>query len=153
MKRWIEQARALCDELGANEFNCVNYEMEQDRELPNQAHADHAVASSEQSSATERHKTWGRLPIFCNAGTRQIVIDPEGHAYVCVSALVRARLFGPCSLPHYAPIGNILGDDFRLLDKPLICWESFRCNGDQFQHLAPAWTLVSDTDDPLPLPE
>jgi hypothetical protein len=153
MKRWIEMAQALCGELGANEFDCINYEMEQYWELPNRVDADHAVTHLDQFSAAMQRKSWGRLPIFCNAGTRQVVIDPEGYAYVCLSALVRARLFGPCSLPHYAPIGNILEEDFRLLDKPIICWESYRCNGDQFQHLAPAWTLASDRLKALPLPE
>jgi hypothetical protein len=82
-----------------------------------------------------------------------IVVDPEGYAYVCLSASVRAKLFGPCSLPHYQPIGNILDKDIELLERPLICWESFRCSGDQFQHLSPAWTLLSDRLGPLPLPE
>jgi MoaA/NifB/PqqE/SkfB family radical SAM enzyme len=153
MKRWIELAQDLSAELGIRNFDRINYEMEQYWELPSKDDMDHAVSHSGQRPDAKPRNSWGRLPIFCNAGKRQIVIDPKGDAYVCVSALVRAKLFGPCSLPHYAPIGNILDEEFRPLEKPLICWESFRCTGDQFQHLSPAWTLVSESLGPLPLPE
>jgi MoaA/NifB/PqqE/SkfB family radical SAM enzyme len=152
MRQWIQLAKALWLELGATVFDSIDYDMEQYWELPNAAAANQSEASSGRSCIGQR-KSWGRLPLFCNAGSRTFVVDPEGYAYVCLSALVRAKIFDPCSLPHYAPIGNILDEDFRLLERPLICWESFRCSGDQFQHLSPAWTLLSDTLGPLPLPE
>jgi MoaA/NifB/PqqE/SkfB family radical SAM enzyme len=153
MKLWIERARALCVDLGTGVFDSINYDMEQYWELSGKNDVDRVVSHTKQPPDAKERTNLGRLPIFCNAGSREIVIDPKGDVYVCSSALVRAKLFGPCSLPHYAPIGNVLEEDFRLLDKPLICWESFRCSGDQFQHLSPAWTLASDRVKPLPLPE
>lgn len=97
----------------------------------------------------------GRMPIYCPAGSRRINLDEEGNAYTCMSAIDRGRIFGASSLPHYAPIGNIFSDNFKLLDKPIICWESFRCSACDFQVLDCAWTEMSPTkkDLILPIPE
>lgn len=103
---------------------------------------------------TEKEKPpVGKMPIYCPAGSRRINIDEEGNVYTCMSAIDRSKIFGPLSLPHYAPIGNIFSDDFQLLDKPVICWESFRCSACDFQDLDCAWTRFCSEDIKLPLPE
>ncbi|MFC1599177.1 radical SAM/SPASM domain-containing protein [Candidatus Omnitrophota bacterium] len=97
----------------------------------------------------------GRMPIYCPAGSKRISIDSEGNVYTCMSAIDRSKRFGELSLPHYSSIGNIFSKDFRLLDKPILCWESFRCSACDSQPLGHTWTEMTDNTKniDLPLPE
>jgi hypothetical protein len=95
----------------------------------------------------------GHAPIFCPAGSRRVNVDDEGDVYVCMSAIDRSKIFDRLSLPHYAPIGNLFDDQFALLERPILCWESFRCSACDFQVVDPAWTLVPGAAATLPLPE
>jgi len=73
--------------------------------------------------------------------------------YTCSSAVNRSKLFGSSALPHYARVGNIFDREFQPLTRPVLCWESFRCGADDFQHLDSAWLPLSHADLDLPLPE
>ncbi|HHL39841.1 MAG TPA: hypothetical protein ENJ37_04995 [Deltaproteobacteria bacterium] len=95
----------------------------------------------------------GRFPIFCPAGMRRINVDGNGNAFVCMSAVGRGKVFGAEALPHYGSIGNIFSEDFRLLERPVICWESFRCSACDFQLLDRAWTAMAPRLKGLPIPE
>ena len=96
----------------------------------------------------------GRLPVFCPAGTSRINVDMRGDAYTCMSAIDRGKLFKPHSLPHYKTIGNILDEDFKLMDKPVMCWESFRCSACDFEMVDYFWEPINDNFNyQLPLPE
>tara|TARA_R100000808_G_scaffold2804_3_gene10581 strand:- start:93632 stop:95377 length:1746 start_codon:yes stop_codon:yes gene_type:complete len=96
----------------------------------------------------------GRLPIFCTAGMSRINVDMEGDAFTCMSAIDRGKLFKPHSLPHYKPIGNVLDDNFELLKKPIVCWESFRCSACDFELVDYYWEPInSNFKYKLPLPE
>lgn len=98
---------------------------------------------------------FGKIPILCQAGSNSITLDYKGDAYVCMSAIDRSRRFGRYSLPHYLPIGNIFDERFRLLEKPLVCWESFRCSACDYGELALRWEKVfKDSDEAIQiLPE
>ncbi|MDR1502073.1 MAG: hypothetical protein LBT43_06420 [Prevotella sp.] len=89
--------------------------------------------------------------ILCPAGHKSFHIDPKGDIYCCMSALDRARLFNPWALPHYQPIGNIKDSSFTYLEKPILCWEAFRCSACDYENLQSAWHFVSP--ERLPLPE
>ncbi len=95
----------------------------------------------------------GHAPIFCPAGSQRINVDDEGDVYVCMSAIDRSKIFDRLSLPHYAPIGNLFDDQFELLERPILCWESFRCSACDFQVVDRAWTLAPGATATLPLPE
>lgn len=106
-------------------------------------------------NGSEEQMAHSRMPIYCLAGSKRITIDYEGNAYVCMSAIDRSKRFGEFSLPHYSSIGNIFSEDFKLLDRPIICWESFRCSACDYEPLQHTWTAmaVGAEDIPLPLPE
>jgi MoaA/NifB/PqqE/SkfB family radical SAM enzyme len=89
--------------------------------------------------------------ILCPTGHRNFHVEPDGKVYACMSALGRSKLFGAWALPHYQPIGNILDVNFTYLEKPVLCWESFRCSACDYTLLQDAWKLVDETI--LPLPE
>jgi len=95
----------------------------------------------------------GRAAIFCPAGSKRINVDDEGDVYVCMSAIDRSKIFDRLALPHYAPIGNLFDDRFELLERPVVCWESFRCSACDFQVVDRAWTRVPAAPRGLPLPE
>ncbi|MFH1783009.1 MAG: radical SAM protein [Candidatus Omnitrophota bacterium] len=98
---------------------------------------------------------FSKAPLFCTAGLNRIVLDNKGDAYTCMSAIDRSKLFTQDSLPHYRPIGNIFSEDFSLLKKPIICWESFRCSACDSQYLYNAWNEIKmdKIKEVLPLPE
>lgn len=89
--------------------------------------------------------------VLCPAGSSRINIDGDGQAFPCMSSIDRAKLFGIHALPHYRPIGNIFDADFRLFDRPVVCWEAFRCSACDYQVLAKSWrTFKADRTFPLP---
>jgi MoaA/NifB/PqqE/SkfB family radical SAM enzyme len=141
MRRWIQIASDHSRGLG--EVGQWSFEKPQYFEAPPAA-SDVARAPGVAS---------GRLPIFCAAGSRRINVDDVGDVYACMSAIDRSKMFDRLALPHYAPLGNVFDADFALLDRPIICWESFRCSACDFQVVDPAWTRVSDALHELPLPE
>jgi len=96
----------------------------------------------------------GRDPIFCPAGSRRVTIDELGDVYSCMSAVDRSKLFDRLALPHYTPLGNLFQDGgFQMLERPIPCWESFRCSACDFQVLDIGWTKMPETAVQLPLPE
>jgi len=95
----------------------------------------------------------GRQPIWCHAGTKRLNIDGEGNAFTCMSAIDRGKIFAPDALPHYKPIGNIFDPEFKLLKRPILCWESYRCSGCDFQNLDKGWTVFNKATPKLPIPE
>lgn len=95
----------------------------------------------------------GRTPLFCPAGSQRVNVDDIGDVYVCMSAIDRSKSFDRLSLPHYAPIGNLFDDEFQLLERPILCWESFRCSACDFEAVDRAWTAVPGATPTLPLPE
>jgi len=96
----------------------------------------------------------GRLPVFCPAGTSRINVDMEGDVYTCMSAIDRGKLFKPHSLPHYKSMGNIFDEDFKLMTKPVICWESFRCSACDFEMVDYYWEPINKNFNyQLPIPE
>ena len=149
---WINRAKEMCYELRSSTIPIYNH-----TDKPNYWESIRKDAFnedvSEKPSFASVDRDFAREPIFCSAGWRSLNIDVAGNAYVCMSALDRSKLFGSSGLPHYSPIGNILDKDFRLLDKPLICWESFRCSGCDFKRLDRAWKPVFLVPRGLPLPE
>lgn len=95
----------------------------------------------------------GRAPLFCPAGSQRVNVDDVGDVYVCMSAIDRSKTFDRLSLPHYAPIGNLFDEHFALLERPIVCWESFRCSACDFEAVDRAWTAVPGAPANLPLPE
>jgi sulfatase maturation enzyme AslB (radical SAM superfamily) len=96
----------------------------------------------------------GRQPVYCAAGMRRINIDSDGNVFTCMSAIDRSKLFDTSALPHYTPISNIFDDDFKLNDRPILCWESFRCSACDYQSVDTTWKpFKSKFNNQLPLPE
>jgi len=83
-----------------------------------------------------------------------VTIDELGDVYSCMSAVDRSKLFDRLALPHYTPLGNLFQDGgFQMLERPIPCWESFRCSACDFQVLDIGWTKMPETAVQLPLPE
>ena len=139
MRHWIEVAADHTESL--QEVSPYSFDQPQFFEIPRDERARAANLPS------------GRLPIFCAAGSRRINVDDLGDVYACTSAVDRSKMFDRLALPHYAPLGNVFDPDFSLLDRPLLCWESFRCSACDFRVVDPAWTRLSDSLHELPLPE
>jgi hypothetical protein len=85
-----------------------------------------------------------RLPVFCPAGNLRINVDAFADVYTCMSAIDRSKMFGSHALPHYPPIGNLLDPDFKLLNEPVICWESFRCSACDSCRVGEHWNPVDE---------
>lgn len=85
-----------------------------------------------------------RKPVYCAAGMRRINIDSDGNVFTCMSAIDRSKLFDYSAMPHYQPISNIFDDDFKLNERPILCWESFRCSACDYDTLDVAWTPFKD---------
>jgi len=81
----------------------------------------------------------GRKPTYCAAGMRRINIDSDGNVFTCMSAIDRSKLFDYSAMPHYQPIGNIFDDNFKLNERPVLCWESFRCSACDYDTLDVSW--------------
>ena len=141
MRHWLDVANELTRKLG--ELSTFSFDKPQYFEVK-------PVGSETEQPAPCPS---GKLPIFCTAGSRRVNVDEVGDVYTCMSAIDRSKLFDRLALPHYTPLGNLFDDQFRLLDRPLICWESFRCSACDFQMLDRAWTPVPGVTDQLPLPE
>lgn len=93
-------------------------------------------------------------PINCPAGWKKINMDFEGNVFTCMSAIDRSKLFDKSSMPHYNSIGNIFDENFKLNDRPILCWESFRCSACDFQVLQHSWTpFKNEFNYKLPIPE
>ncbi|MEX3854200.1 radical SAM protein [Paraburkholderia sp. BR10923] len=133
MKVWTKKAAALVEQLGRKEV----YQFEHK-----------PYWGDEDGSELDLH-----APIYCSAGSRRINVDGDGNAYTCMSAIDRTKLFGDKALPHYASIGNVLESGFQLLEKPIPCWEAFRCSACDFQVLDSAWVNIVEMPDHLPIPE
>lgn len=132
MRGWVDKAAAHTKDLGA--VRGWNFDRPQFWEVKGQP------------------ELAGRSPIFCPAGSQRVNVDELGDVYTCMSAIDRSKLFDRLALPHYAPTGNIFSKDFQFLDRPILCWESFRCSSCDFQSLDSAWTK-SPCESSLPLPE
>ncbi len=139
MRHWIDVAADLTESL--REVSPYSFEQP------------HFYETSRDKQAGATSLPSGRLPIFCAAGSRRINVDDLGDVYACTSAVDRGKIFDPLALPHYAPLGNIFDPDYSLLDRPIPCWESFRCSACDFRVVDPAWTRLSDSRHELPLPE
>lgn len=88
--------------------------------------------------------------ILCPAGHKSFHIDPLGDVYICMSALDRSKIFGKYALPHYSPIGNIQDKEFTYLEKPILCWEAFRCSACDYVVLQDYWHFLDREHPPLP---
>ena len=139
MRHWIEVAADHTQSL--HEVSPYSFDQPQFFE----------IARDERTSAASVPS--GRLPIFCAAGSRRINIDDVGDAYACTSAVDRSKMFDRLALPHYAPLGNVFDPEFSPLQRPILCWESFRCSACDFRVVDPAWTRLSNAPHELPLPE
>lgn len=67
--------------------------------------------------------------VDCSGGIDHISVQPDGSAWRCI--LDRQLLINP--------LGNILDDDFRLLDTPRTCHEHWRCPGCDRDKVAVQW--------------
>jgi len=153
MQRWICEADRLAGERGWSRLTLDAYGKEQYWEIRDDT-VDTATNSIPAEALTAPHNhSKGRKPVFCNAGRRRLVVEETGDAYTCMSALTRSKIFGSSALPHYARMGNVFDPAFEPHLRPIICWESFRCGGDDFQYLDSAWRPLCDTDLNLVIPE
>lgn len=140
MKDWIAQAEEHTRSLG--QIKPWSFEKPQ--------YWDGNVTNGDQQFQPARPS---RHPVYCAAGSKRINVDDVGDVYVCMSAIDRSKIFDRHALPHYAPIGNVFDENFKLLKRPLICWESFRCSACDFQVLDRAWRPAATERQSLPLPE
>jgi len=94
---------------------------------------------SDKFISTDTQTEKGRTPLYCAAGMRRINIDSDGNVFTCMSAIDRSKLFDYSAMPHYQPISNIFDDDFKLNDRPILCWESYRCSACDYDTLDVTW--------------
>ena len=99
-----------------------------------------------------RHAPGDTSPHYCAAGMTRLNIDPVGDAYTCMSAIDRSKMFGKHTLPHYSPVGNIFDEGFKMQQKPVLCWETFRCSGCDVAKVKDSWVEHPHPYE-LPLPQ
>ena len=91
--------------------------------------------------------------VYCPSGWRKINLDYKGNVFTCMSAVDRGKLFGESALPHYNCMGNIFNKNFQLRNKPILCWESYRCSRCDSHKIEPLWRPFSKSfNGHLPLP-
>ena len=84
------------------------------------------------------------IPFYCPSGWKRINVDYKGDVFTCMSAIDRSKLFDEHSMPHYTPMGNIFNENFKLRDKPILCWEAFRCARCDSIKVDSSWRLFSN---------